>query len=181
MQEKATYALLASLISMVIYLWVRFQRVMYGVAAAVALVHDVLVTLGAIAVSAYVAPYLGFLMVDPFKISLSVLAAFLTIVGFSAIDTIVIFDRMREIRGKSLDLTTDMVNASINQTLSRTLLTTMTVLAVVVILYIGGGQGIHVLAFSLLVGFVAGTYSTVFIASPILLWMTRPAQSGSRR
>ena len=183
MQEKATYALLASLISMVIYLWVRFQKVMYGVAAALALVHDVLVTLGAVAVSAYVAPYLGFLMIDPFKISLSVLAAFLTIVGFSVNDTIVIFDRMRELRGKSPILTTKLVNASINQTLSRTLLTTMSVLSTVAILYVGGGQGIHVLAFSLLVGFVAGTYSTVFIASPILLWMERPAKSsrsGSR-
>jgi len=100
-----------------------------------------------------------------------VVAALLTIIGYSLNDTIVIFDRIREVRGKNPQLTEEMVNNSINQTLSRTLLTSLTTLIVVVVLYAFGGQGIHGFAFALLVGVVAGTYSTVFIASPFLLWM----------
>ena len=185
MQEKAVIALLGSLLCIVGYIWIRFQRVMFGVAAVVALVHDILITLGAIAVSAYLAPYFGFLLIDPFKISLSVLAAFLTIIGYSLNDTIVVFDRIREVRGKSPNLTGDMVNTSINQTLSRTLLTSITTLIVVIILYFGGGTGIHAFAFSLLIGVVIGTYSSIFIASPVLLWMskslTKPSgQTGQR-
>ncbi len=171
----AITALVASLLFIVGYIWIRFQRVVFGLAAVVALVHDVLVTLGAIALSAYVAPYLGFLLIDPFKIGLPVLAAFLTIIGYSLNDTIVVFDRIREVRGKAPQLTKEMVNVSINQTLSRTLLTSLTTLMVVVILYIAGGQGIHGFAFALVVGVLVGTYSSIFVASPALLWMSRPA------
>ena len=172
-QVKAILALLASLLGIVAYIWFRFQRVMFAVAAVVALVHDVLITLGVIALSAYVANFLGFLLIEEFKIGLSVLAAFLTIIGYSLNDTIVVFDRIREVRGKSPELTVDMVNLSINQTLSRTLLTSMTTLMVVVILYFLGGQGIHSFAFSLVVGVLVGTYSSIFVASPTLLWMAR--------
>ncbi len=171
MQLKAIYALLASLVFIVGYIWIRFQRVMFGLAAVAALVHDVLITLGVLAASAFVAPYLGFLLIDEFKIGLSVLAAFLTIIGYSLNDTIVVFDRIREVRGKSPDISGEMINLSINQTLSRTVLTSLTTLLVVVILYIGGGQGIHAFAFSLLVGVLVGTYSSIFVASPILYWM----------
>lgn len=170
-QWKAFYALVLSWFFMILYLWVRFQRVAFGVAAVVALIHDVLVMLGAIAISYYVAPFLGFLMIDPFKINLTVVAAFLTIIGFSVNDTIVIFDRIREIRGKDPHFTRKMVNDATNQTMSRTLLTSFTVLLVVVILYIFGGEAIHGFAFALLVGLLAGVYSTVYVASPILLWM----------
>lgn len=176
MQEKAFYALLGSLICIVGYLWIRFQRVSYGLAAAVALVHDVIVTLGALAISAYLAP-----MLDTFKISLSVVAAFLTIIGYSLNDTIVVFDRIREVKGKSPELTGDMINSSINQTLSRTLLTSMTTLIVVVILFFGGGSGLHPFAYSLMVGIVIGTYSSIFIASPILYWMSKPATTGNKK
>lgn len=170
-QEQAIYALAASLILIVAYIWIRFQKVIFGLAAVVALVHDVLVTLGALALSAYLAPYLEFLMIDPFKIDLPIVAAFLTLIGFSLNDTIVIFDRIREVRGKSPDLTADMINTSMNQTLSRTILTSLTVFVTVLILYIWGGQGIHGFAFALLIGVVAGTYSTIFIATPTLLWL----------
>jgi len=95
----------------------------------------------------------------------------LTIVGFSINDTIVIFDRMREIRGKSSSVTTAMVDRAINQTLSRTILTSGTALLAALILYGLGGQGIHAFAFAILVGIVSGTYSTIFIASPIVLWL----------
>ena len=172
-QAMAIAALLASLVGIIAYLWIRFQRVMYGLAAVAALIHDVVITLGAIALSFWVADALGFLLIEEFKISLSVVAALLTVIGYSLNDTIVIFDRIREVRGKSPDLDGAMINTSVNQTLSRTLLTSFTTLIVVVVLYIMGGQGIHGFAFTLLVGIIAGTYSTVFIASPILLWMSQ--------
>lgn len=175
---RAIYALLLSVAGMVVYLWVRFTKVSFGIAAAVALVHDVLVTLGMIALSAYVTGILGFLLINEFKIGLSVLAALLTIIGYSVNDTIIIFDRIREIKGKAPNLTQQMVNTSINQTLSRTLITSLTTLFVVVVLYIGGGAGIHAFSFTLLVGVITGTYSTLFIASPLLLWLARqPASS----
>jgi SecD/SecF fusion protein len=167
----AVYALLASLVMIVAYVWLRFQNVAFGLAAVVALLHDVLVTVACIALSTVVAPFLGWALVDDFKISLDVVAALLTIVGFSINDTIVIFDRMREIRGKSSSVTTAMVDRAINQTLSRTILTSGTALLAALILYGLGGQGIHAFAFAILVGIVSGTYSTIFIASPIVLWL----------
>ena len=109
------------------------------------------------------------------------MAAFLTIIGYSLNDTIVIFDRIREVRGKSPQLTGDMINLSVNQTLSRTLLTSLTTLIVVVILYAMGGQGIHGFAFALVVGVVVGSYSSIFIAAPILLWMTSGQTTGSAK
>jgi SecD/SecF fusion protein len=172
MQQKAIAALVASLLGIVLYIWIRFQRVIFGLAAVVALLHDVLVTLGAIAISAWLADALGFLLIEEFKISLPIVAALLTIIGYSLNDTIVIFDRIREVRGKSPNLTGDMINTSVNQTLSRTILTSLTTLIVVVMLYAIGGDGIHGFAFSLVIGVMAGTYSTIFVASPMLLWLT---------
>jgi SecD/SecF fusion protein len=166
-------AIVASLICIVGYIWIRFQRVVFGLAAVVALIHDVLITLGAIAISAYVASALGFLGIEDFKISLTVLAAFLTIIGYSLNDTIVVFDRIREVRGKAPNINGDMVNTSINQTLSRTLLTSLTTFIVVLVLYIGGGSGIHAFSFTLMIGVIVGTYSSVFVASPVLLWLSR--------
>ncbi len=168
---RALVALFASLLCIIGYIWFRFQRVLYGFAAVAALVHDVLITLGAIAVSYWLADYLGVLLIDPFKISLTVVAALLTIIGYSLNDTIVVFDRIRETKGKARRLTSEMINSSINQTLSRTLLTSLTTLIVVVLLYLFGGEGIHAFAFCLVVGVVVGTYSSIFIASPILLWL----------
>jgi SecD/SecF fusion protein len=167
----AVYALLASLVMIVAYVWLRFQNVAFGLAAVVALLHDVLVTIACIALSVFVAPYLGWALVDDFKISLDVVAALLTIVGFSINDTIVIFDRMREIRGKSSTVSEEMVDRAINQTLSRTILTSGTALLAAIILYCLGGQGIHAFAFAILVGIISGTYSTIVIASPIVLWL----------
>ncbi len=180
MINRAIGALFASLLCVIAYIWFRFQRVLYGLAAVVALVHDVLITLGAIAISAYVAGALGFLLIDPFKVSLTVVAALLTIIGYSLNDTIVVFDRIRETKGKSLRLTAEMVNLSISKTLSRTLLTSLTTLFVVVVLYIFGGAGIHAFAFSLVIGVLAGTYSSIFVASPLLLWMIQRNQPAPR-
>jgi len=174
-QVMALYAVLASMVMIVIYIWIRFQNLIFGLAAVLALIHDVLITLAFLAVSYYVAPYLSGLMVDPFKISLPVMAAILTIIGFSINDKIVVFDRIREVRGKSPDLTPDMINLSINQTLSRTLLTGGAVIISCIILYIVGGPGIHGFSFAMLVGVIAGTYSSIYIATPVLLWLRKPA------
>ncbi len=173
--ETRTLALIATFASWVIiiaYLWWRFRSFTYGLAAVLAVVHDVLITLGAIAVSYWLAKVPGLntlLQIDQFKIDLPIVAAFLTLIGFSVNDTIVIFDRIREIKGKTPHLTNKMVNDAINQTLSRTILTSFTAWLVVVILYLFGGEGLHGFAFALVVGFLSGTYSTVYIATPILI------------
>ncbi len=170
-QLKALTAILVSLVGIAAYIWFRFLKFSWAIAAIVSLVHDTLVMLGFIAMSYWLAPALGFMQVEEFKISLTIIAAFLTLIGYSINDTIVIFDRIREIRGKSPDMTPTMINDAVNQTLSRSILTTGTVLMVVVVLYFFGGSGIHAFAFSMIVGALAGTYSTVFIAAPLLLWL----------
>jgi SecD/SecF fusion protein len=177
----AVYALLASLLMIVLYVWVRFQNVAFGLAAVVALAHDVLVAVACLALSKYVAPFMGWALVDDFKISLDVVAALLTIVGFSINDTIVIFDRLRELRGKSPFVTADMVDKAVNQTLSRTILTSGTALLATLILYMFGGQGIHAFAFTMLVGILTGSYSTIYIAAPIVLWLQHRTSSVSGR
>ena len=180
MVGRALGALFASLIAIIAYIWFRFNRVVYGIAAVAALVHDVLITIGAIAVSYWLADALGFLLVDQFKISLTVVASLLTVIGYSLNDTIVVFDRIRETKGKSLRLTSGMINDSINSTLSRTLLTSLTTLLVVVVLYFFGGDGIHAFAFSLVIGIMIGTYSSIFVASPLLLWLADRDQPAPR-
>jgi SecD/SecF fusion protein len=180
-KQTALAALVASIAMIVVYIWIRFQNVIYGIGAVVALIHDVFITVAALAISSYVAPYLGFALVEPFKISLNVVAAILTICGYSISDTIVIFDRIREVRGKSPDLTPEIINLSVNQTLSRTVLTVFTVLLVTTILYTSGGQAIHAFAFTMLVGLISGTYSSVYIAAPCLLWMRGKTNRGTTR
>lgn len=163
--ESRNLALIAIVVSWLIiiaYLWFRFKEVAYGLAAVIALVHDVLIALGAVALSRWFLP-------PGYKIDQPMVAAFLTLIGFSVNDTIVIFDRIRELKGKSPHLTESMINLALNQTLSRTILTTFTALLVVVILYFFGGEGLAPFSFCLLIGFISGTYSTVYIASPILI------------
>ncbi|MCI0362042.1 MAG: protein translocase subunit SecD [Planctomycetaceae bacterium] len=182
---RAVGAIGVSLLLILAYVWFRFHQAIWGVAAIVALAHDALVMLGGIAISYWLVGVLGWAQVEEFKISLPVVAAFLTLIGYSVNDTIVIFDRIREIRGKSPDLTPQMINDSVNQTLSRTIITGGLVLMVVVVLYFFGGSGIHAFAFSLVVGVISGSYSTVFIAAPLLLWLlgkreTAPAKVPAR-
>jgi SecD/SecF fusion protein len=176
MQVKALEAILISLVAMILYLWFRFAKPAYGIAAGVALIHDVLITIGALAISSYIVqavPALASaLRIEAFQINLTIVAALLTIIGFSVNDTIVTFDRLREIKGKSPTLTAKMVNDAVNQTLSRTILTVFTVFIVVVILYFFGGEGVHSFAFAFLVGIVTGTYSSVYVASPVVLWLS---------
>lgn len=171
MQITALKAIVVSLFGIVLYVWVRFQNIFFGLAAVLALLHDALAMIAAVALSHWLVPGLSALLIEDFRISLPVIAAVLTIMGYSVNDTIVVFDRLREVRGRSPHITGEMINVSLNQTLNRTLLTALTTLLVVVVLYLLGGPGIHGFAFVLLVGVVAGTYSSIYIACPILLWV----------
>lgn len=154
--QKALFAIVFSWIGMLIYISWRFEF-RYAVGGIVALVHDVIITVGA------------FSLLNK-EFDLTIVAALLTIIGFSINDTIVVFDRIRENARKNMKQSLgDTINMSINQTLSRTILTTFTVFIVVVVLFFFGGAVIHDFAFALLVGVVIGTYSSIFIASPIIL------------
>jgi len=158
---KALLSILYAIIGIVIYISWRFEF-QYAIAAIIALLHDVLITMGA------------FSVLDK-EFTLVIVAAFLTIIGYSLNDTIVVFDRIREnTRRRSKESLSDVINTSINQTLSRTLLTSGTTLLVVAALFVLGGEIIHDFSFALLVGVVVGTYSSIFIASVFLLyWESR--------
>jgi preprotein translocase subunit SecF len=163
LRRQATLAVGLSLVGMLAYISYRFE-LKYGVAAVVALAHDALVTLAAFSLSDR-------------EMNLPVIAALLTIVGYSLNDTVVIFDRIRENNRLLRRLSFyERINVSVNQTLSRTILTSATTLMVVAALFFFGGPMINDFAFAMLVGVIAGTYSTVFIANPIVLfWESRVA------
>ncbi len=183
MKFSALQAIVVSLIAIVAYIWFRFQRITFGLAAVVAVVHDVLAVLGIVAMVSYFSAQnnITFLGLEDFKINLPMIAAFLTIVGYSLNDTIVVFDRIREVRGKNPALTEDMIDRSLNQTLSRTLLTSLTTWFVVAILYGIGGSGIHGFAFCLVMGVIVGTYSSIYVASPVLLWLMNRQDANAKR
>jgi SecD/SecF fusion protein len=171
-QTRAMYAILASWAAILLYLWFRFGNWTFGLAAVLCLIHDLFFTMGIIAFCHYIhaIPTLaGPLLIQDFKIDLPAVAALLTLVGYSVNDTIVVFDRIREVRGKNPALTPQTINDSVNQTLSRTLLTSFATWLVVIVLYIFGGEGVHLFAFVMVVGVVVGTYSSIYIASPLLL------------
>jgi SecD/SecF fusion protein len=170
-QLTALKAILLSWGAILLYLWFRFGNWTFGAAAVLCLIHDLFFTLGMIAACHYVhdtavGRALG---LGDFKIDLPAVAALLTLVGYSVSDTIVVFDRIREVRGKNPELTPQMINDSVNQTLSRTLLTAFSVWLVVIVLYAWGGEGVHLFAFVMVVGVIVGTYSSIYIASPLLL------------
>ncbi|MED5426275.1 MAG: protein translocase subunit SecF [Candidatus Neomarinimicrobiota bacterium] len=154
----AVMAIFSALALILLYISVRFEW-KYAVGAIAALTHDVLVTLGI------------FSLLD-YEVSLAVIAAFLTIVGYSLNDTIVIFDRVREniktMKKVALD---EIINKSINQSLSRTIVTSLTTFFVVLVLFLAGGEVIHTFAFAMIIGVLVGTYSSIFIASPIVAKM----------
>ncbi|HEU5179734.1 MAG TPA: protein translocase subunit SecF [Candidatus Polarisedimenticolia bacterium] len=166
--RKATWAVVLSNIGILIYIWIRF-RFIWGIAGVIALVHDVVIALGGLALTQK-------------EFSLPVVAALLTIVGYSINDTVVVFDRIRENlrlhRTKEYEL---VVNASINQTFSRTILTQLTVLICTAALYLYGGDRLDALSFTLLVGFISGAYSSIFVASPILVMHQRWWNERKRR
>ncbi len=161
LKHSALGSMLVALALMLIYIAFRFD-LSFGAGAVIALVHDVLITLSAFVLTQR-------------EINLPVIAALLTIVGYSVNDTIVVYDRIREnIRLMSREKFSDIVNVSVNQTLSRTILTSGTTLLVVIALFFFGGEVINDFAFALLVGISVGTYSSIFIAAPVVLaWRGR--------
>ena len=170
-KQQALIAIAFALIAIITYIWIRFGDVRYGVAAIVALVHDVCITLGAVTACTYIASTtIGeTLLIGDFKINLAMIAAFLTLIGYSLNDTIVVFDRIRENRGKARQLNPQTITDSINQTISRTILTSFTTFIVVLIMYIFGGQALRGFTFAIGFGIIIGTYSSIAIAAPILL------------
>ncbi len=171
---RALVAIFLSLILIVVYVWIRFGGIRYGLGAICSLVHDAIVALAGTVLSGVVFTYVfnkhSYLLLSDFKINLTMIAAYLTVIGYSVNDTIVIFDRVRELRGRShTPLTPKLINDAINQCFGRTIWTTFTVFIVVLILYVFGGQGVHGFAFAMLIGVITGAYSTLAIASPMLL------------
>jgi preprotein translocase subunit SecF len=166
LKAQATRAVLYSMLGMLVYLWFRFQLI-YGVAAVVACFHDTLITVGAFALWNK-------------EISLTVIAAILTLVGYSMNDTIVVFDRIREnLRLSRREPLPDLVNRSINQTLSRTVLTSGLTFLTVLSLFIFGGEVLNGFSFALVVGILIGTYSSIAVAAPMLVaWQQWRAGKG---
>jgi preprotein translocase subunit SecF len=158
LRKKGLQAIIAALIGILIYISIRF-KLRFAIGAVAALAHDVMITVGVFSLANK-------------EFSLPVLAALLTIVGYSLNDTIVVYDRIRENTGRMRrELFEKTVNISINETLSRTILTSCTTLIVVIVLFLMGGGVIHDFTFALMVGIVVGTYSSVFVASPlVVLW-----------
>lgn len=160
LQQKGIAATLASMLGILAYIAIRF-RFSFGVGAIVAVFHDVLVTLAFLAFTGY-------------ELSLNIVAALLTMTGYSVNDTIVIFDRVREnTRSLRRETLAEVVNRSVNQTLGRTIITAGTTALAVLSLYLFGGEVLRGFAFTMLVGIVTGTYSTIFIAAAVAIWMSR--------
>ncbi len=168
LRRQAVYVTLAGLVAMLIYVSFRFEPI-YGVSAVIAVFHDTLITI-------------GFFSLFSKEITLSVIAALLTLVGYSMNDTIVTFDRVREnVHTNKREKFSDLVNRSINQTLSRTILTSGLTFLAVMALYLFGGEVIHGFAFALVVGVLIGTYSSFAIASPILVyWQSRSGKTRAK-
>lgn len=176
-QRDAIIALTLSLAGIVAYVWLRFGNLRYGMGTIIALIHDTAFVIAAVGFAHYLAEiefFARWLLIEPFRFNLTLLAALLTVIGYSMNDTVVVFDRVRENRGKFGHLSRRVVNTSINETLSRTLLTGMTTLMCILVMYIWGGAGIHGFTFALLVGILVGTYSSIAIASPLVLIGVKP-------
>jgi preprotein translocase subunit SecF len=164
---KGLYAVIFSLLGIMIYIWFRFEW-QFGLAALVALAHDAIATIGLFA----------FFQMD---FDLSTVAAILMIAGYSINDTVVVFDRIREnLRKYKKKPLNELFNLSVNQTLSRTLMTSLTTLLALIALYVFGGEVIRGFVDALIFGIVIGTYSSVFVASPVLLLMNIPRGSGDK-
>jgi preprotein translocase subunit SecF len=161
LRRKAILLVSLGLLFQLIYLAVRFKGGIWGLGAAVAALHDVIIALGVLTFAGY-------------EVTLNVIAALLTLVGYSVNDTIVIFDRARENLGQRRKLSmTELLNASINQTLSRTLITSGTTFLALLGLYLLGGDVLRGFSFALVVGLIVGTYSTMFVAVPLVDWWYR--------
>ena len=154
--KSGLIAIVLSLSAMLIYIWIRFEW-QFSLGAIIALIHDVIITI-------------GFFSILEFEINLSIVAAVLTIVGYSMNDTVVIFDRVREnLKKYSSKTINEISNLSINETLSRTIITSLTTLLALLSIFFFGGKILHGFSFAMILGVIFGTYSSIFIANPILI------------
>jgi SecD/SecF fusion protein len=160
-RNQAFQAILLSFAAIAVYVWFRFGTLQFGLAAVVALVHDVAVPLALLSL-------FDLLGIASFRIDMAIVAALMTLIGYGLNDTIVIFDRIRENRGKLTKLSAGLINDSLNQTLSRTILTSWNVFITVAILFVLGGPGVRGFAFVMLVGTLSSTYTTLAIAVPLV-------------
>jgi len=185
-RARAVAAVVLSFVLITIYIWVRFGSVRYSMAAITCLMHDVLTCVGLIALAEIVydhpatqgiAQSLGIM---PFKIDLNMIAAILTIIGYSLNDTIIVMDRIRENRGRLPYASAEVIETSINQTISRTVITSGTTLLAVLILYFYGGEGVRAFSYALIIGVAVGTYSSIAVAAP-LVWSGRREGPGRVR
>lgn len=168
LRQKGLLSILYAMIGILIYISWRFE-LRFAVGAIIALLHDVMITLGAFSLSGR-------------EIDLPIIAAFLAIIGYSLNDTIIVYDRIRENYGKHQKKGfTAVVNSSINETLSRTILTSGTTMLVVLALFVFGGGVIHNFAFALLIGILVGTYSSIFVASPVLIFWDDYRSGGQKK
>lgn len=173
LKTGAIYAILGSLLVIFVYILIRFEW-RFGVGAVTAVFHDVLITLGIFSLFQDVLPF-------SLQIDQAIIAAFLTIVGYSLNDTVVVFDRIREYSNLfKTEAYPSLVNRSINNTLSRTIVTSGTTLLVVTVLFIFGGEVLRGFAFALILGVIIGTYSSVFVASPVVVELRARASAGRR-
>ncbi len=170
-RQSAFVAILVSWLAILLYLWFRFGSWTFGLAAVLCLIHDLCFTIGAIVACHYLhdTSFGRLLGLQDFKIDFAAVAALLTLVGYSVNEIIVNFARVREVRGKNPVLTPQMINDSVNQTISRTVLTATTMWLVSLVLYAFGGSGVHLFAFVMVVGVMIATYSSIYVACPLLL------------
>jgi SecD/SecF fusion protein len=171
LRDKAVMAVLLSLVGTMFYVRIRFAEYAYGIAVVISLLHDVLIALGALALATK-------LQILQAEVDLSMIAAFLTIIGYSQNDTIVIFDRVRENRLKSNKPLTQILDDSINECFGRTILTTATVVLTLLVLFlfnVGSRNVLEGFSYCMLVGVISGAYSTIYVASPVLLWLENRA------
>jgi SecD/SecF fusion protein len=180
-KTRALISIVLSLAAIVGYIWLRFGSLRFGLAAIVALFHDVSTALGAVAASAFLATTLlgSVLLIGDFRINGTMIAAILTLLGYSLNDTIVVFDRIRENRRK-VQLTAQSITNSLNQTLSRTMITGVTTFLVVLVMYVFGGPGLRGFNFVIGLGLIVGTYSSIGIAAPLLLIGTKGTAEQAR-
>lgn len=177
-RAQAIISILLSFVLISIYVWVRFGSVRYSLAAVLPVIHDAIVAVGFVALAEIIydrVPGAAALGIRPIKIDLGLVAAIMTIIGYSLNDTIVVLDRIRENRGKLAYATRDVINNSINQTMSRTIVTAGTALVALFVLFFVGGEGISSFAYTMIVGMIVGTYSSVAIAAPIVYTRHTPA------
>ena len=161
-KSSSFWATIIALIVIFIYIWIRFRKWQYGLGTIISLFHDVMMVLGLFSIFHGILPF-------SLEIDQTFIAAILTIIGYSMNDTVIVFDRireyMREQKGRDMK---DVINDAINHTMSRTLMTSFTVFLVVLILFIFGGEVTRGFAFAMLIGVITGTYSSIFIAMPVL-------------